>query len=337
MNYDISYINNILEKYFTSGWTIRSGESGKNNTTRFIEADDKRYVLRIYETHSDIEKVVYEHTILLALEKMTLPFLTPVPVIARNKERFVHTDDGKIAALFHFINGVNPTFEKPLQLDSFGQAVANLTNALKLIETTKSPAYRPYYEIENTHPSCSLSDVILFCSNPDLEFKQQSITLNQIAKKLNDFRESIPKLKQLPHQLVHGDINFSNILTDEAGIVSTFLDFEFVTEDLRVMELCVCLSDMISPLQAEELFWRNIENFLDGYGKIIKLSSDEIKTIPLLIYLRRLDVFIHFLGRYWDGVSKKEIVYDQIKSFDSQIKWLNANEDRLMAICYKSL
>jgi homoserine kinase type II len=32
------------------------------------------------------------------------------------------------------------------------------------------------------------------------------------------------------------------------------------------------------------------------------MTENEINALPELIQLRSLDVFIHFLGRYWDGI-----------------------------------
>jgi len=56
----------------------------------------------------------------------------------------------------------------------------------------------------------------------------------------------------LPHQLIHGDLNASNALADEAGRICAILDFEFVTYDLRVMEAAVFLSDMVRSSEATE-------------------------------------------------------------------------------------
>lgn len=44
---------------------------GANNTTRFVRVHVEQFVLRIYETHQDENKVKYEHTILLFAEKLS--------------------------------------------------------------------------------------------------------------------------------------------------------------------------------------------------------------------------------------------------------------------------
>lgn len=115
------------------------------------------------------------------------------------------------------------------------------------------------------------------CTSPPAEFAAQAAELLHISKQLAVFQESIPMLKQLTHQLVHGDLNGSNILVNEEGEVSSVLDFEFVTNDLRVMELAVCLADCIRPGQDEAMIWAKIDAFLSGYGSVMKLTEAEIE------------------------------------------------------------
>ncbi len=68
--------------------------------------------------------------------------------------------------------------------------------------------------------------------------------------------------KTLPHQLIHGDINSSNLLMDEDGMISRVLDFEFVTIDLRAMEIEICLSEVLS--EGKEEMWLKLEAFSEG-------------------------------------------------------------------------
>ncbi|MBO9598544.1 MAG: hypothetical protein J7559_12105, partial [Cohnella sp.] len=54
--------DNVLEQYWPNGeWTVSEGQSGWNNTTRYVHAEGSKWVLRIYETHRDAAKVSFEH------------------------------------------------------------------------------------------------------------------------------------------------------------------------------------------------------------------------------------------------------------------------------------
>ncbi len=329
-----SKLEALLKQFIPGGkWKVKQGRGGMNNTTHFAETDGEKYVLRIYETHRDMDKVKYEHGILSALKETNLYFGTPEPVKAVDNETVKYTEDGKPAALFRYMEGVTPVFDKPVQLYSFGITSAKLTAALANIKTQLTPVYRPYYEIENTHPKCSLGEVIRFCEKPSPEFAEYKGELLEVAAQMTRFRESLWRLRQLPHQLIHGDLNASNVLADTEDNICAVLDFEFVTEDLRVMELCVCLSEIINMDHCEEVLWELLSAFIEGYGSTQKLTSAELSVIPILIMLRRLDVFIHFLGRFRDGIDSIDIVTDQISNAASQARWLEINEGRLLSLC----
>lgn len=332
------YIDEILAHYFPAGiWETCAGQSGANNTTRFVLVDDEQYALRIYETHQDEEKVMYEHTLLVALSDLPLPFAIPQPVRTRNGKTIVKTREGKIAGLFRYLDGVNPTLNELGEIQSFGRIAGQLSASLAHVQINQRPAYRPYYEIENTHPSCSLQDVLSFCKKPPREFSKLTTELQVIYEQLTSFMEQVPLLKQLPHQLVHGDLNASNILANEDRVVSAVLDFEFVTNDLRVMELAVCLSDFIQPSEDSNITWPKINAFLTGYGQSLKLTEPEIEAVPVLIQLRSLDVFIHFLGRYLDQVSSIDIVKAYIQKSAVRCNWIMDYKNKLITLCTTNL
>jgi homoserine kinase type II len=327
-------INSLLHNYFPTGsWRIKEQQRrGMNNTTRFVEANGERYVLRIYETHADEEKVNYEHAILKALDELHLVFQTPVPIETSNGNTSVLTEGGKIASLFRYLDGVNPALQNNWSLHSFGEAVAQLTIVLSQVKLLLNPVYRPYYEIDNIHPRCAVQEVIQFCMTPPAAFAEYGRELKAIGEQIIAFNEQAPLLKKLPHQLVHGDLNESNVLADSEGRITAILDFEFVTWDLRVMELAVCLSDLINPDQEESIMWQRLKAFLDGYASCLSLTNEEVEAVPLLVQLRRLDVFIHFLGRYWDGVDGMHVLEAQIESVITKTQWLAANEQALLSL-----
>lgn len=328
------YIDEILAQYFPAGsWETRVGQSGANNTTRFVRVDDEQYVLRVYETHQDVDKVKYEHAILVALAEMPLPFSIPNPIRSMDGKTIIRTRDGKIASIFRYLDGVNPALDELAEIHSYGRTTGLLSASLAHVQIQQRPAYRPYYEIESTHPSCSIQDIINFCKNPPIEFLEQAKDLLGIYEQLTSFLEQVPTLRKLPHQLVHGDLNASNILVDDDGTVSAVLDFEFVTNDLRVMELAVCLSDFIQPNKEETITWAKIHSFLSGFGQSLKLTENEIEAVPILIQLRSLDVFIHFLGRYLDQVSSIDIVKEYIQKSAIRCQWIKDNKKQLITLC----
>ena len=332
----LSYIEEIIPLYFPmENWGIFPGPSGENNTTRFILVNNERYVLRIYETHQDENKVNYEHAVLLALIEQPLFFSIPVPMRTKDGQTLVKTQSGFLAGLFQFIDGKNPALEDIDQIYSFGKAAGQLTAELAEVSVNQQPVYRPYYDMDSTHPRCSLDQMKDFSLHPPEDFVGLTQELSIIYQQLVSFQDSVPFLTRLPHQLVHGDLNASNILMGRNGMISAILDFEFVTYDLRVMEVAVAISDFIDVEKDETLIFNKITAFLKGYGSRIKLTEGEIDSLPLLIQLRSLDVFIHFLGRYWDGVDSIDTVKKYIRKAAKRISWISIHQDKFIRFCEK--
>lgn len=295
--------------------------AGTNNTTRLIRSGDSLYVLRIYESHKDQDKIRYEHAVLLALSSMSLPFATPVPQRNLQGDTFtiLSTNQGKIAALFTFSKGHNPQFHKHSEIHSFGESIALLSHAMNPITLALSPVYPPYYQLDAGHPACSADKLLSFCAAAPADFQAYSDKLHSIGQHIRQFNDQLPLLRALPHQLIHGDLNRTNVLVDDTGQICAILDFEFATRDLRVMELAVALTDICNPAAPTEEMWLCTRRLLSGYFARATLTSEELQAIPMLLTLRKLDVFIHFLGRYWDGVNDAAFVMRYIDELYQQL------------------
>ncbi|WP_186328658.1 phosphotransferase enzyme family protein [Bacillus sp. X1(2014)] len=332
----LSYIEEIVPLYFPfENWEIVPGPSGKNNTTLFILANNEKYVLRIYQTHQDKDKVNYEHAVLLALIERPFSFSIPVPMKTIDGQTIVKTKSGNLAGVFKFINGTNPALEDLDQIYSFGKAAGQLTAELAEVNVNQPPVYRPYYDMNSTHPRCSLDQIKVFSLNPPEDFVELTQELLIIYKQLVSFQDSVSFLKSLPHQLVHGDLNATNILSGGDGKISAILDFEFVTHDLRMMEVAVAMSDFIDDEEDETIIFKKITAFLTGYGSRINLTKGEIHALPLLIRLRSLDVFIHFLGRYWDEVDSIDTVKKYIRKAAQRVSWILRHQDKFIKFSEK--
>ncbi|WP_158630006.1 phosphotransferase [Cohnella sp. AR92] len=313
--------------------TISEGASGYNNTTRYVQSQGARYVLRIYETHQDSSKIRFEHDVLLKLGELRLPFRVPQPVRLPDGRSYVQLEDGtgRFACLFLYIEGTRPDSRDPLTAGSVGETVGRLSRALATIAPNQAPEYPPYYEMDLAHPSCDSETIRRFCCNPPAEFEELAEELASIRSELEDFRSVIPALRGLPHQLVHGDINDSNLLAspEYGNPIEAVLDFEFATRDLRAMEPAVVLSGMLESEGLEE----TIPAFLAGFSGVVRLTEPEALAIPQLIRLRKLDVFVHFLGRYRDGVDRAEVLQEQVADAASGLAALRKQEPRLLEWC----
>ncbi|RKP56826.1 aminoglycoside phosphotransferase [Cohnella endophytica] len=335
----LTIFEQILSHYFAAEekWTITDGLSGWNNTTRFVEADGRRWVLRIYETHKDIDKVLFEHEILMALnDDGGMSFRVPEPAKARDGSTVVKLTDGsdRLACLFSYIEGKRPEEHDASIAYAFGIATGQLSKALQGVETKRDPMYPPYYEMDSAHPLCTPDNVAKFSNEPPEEFEELAEALGAVHEAIRNIRETLPRFRLLPHQLIHGDINHSNALVSgtNENRIAAILDFEFCTRDLRVMEVAVIVSGLLNNSGNENKHANSLEKFLIGVGEQISFNREEVEAIPLLVELRMLDVFLHFLGRYWDGVDGPEVVREQTLSAYEGLKKLNGRKDELLSL-----
>lgn len=337
MSYD-----EALRHYWPHGeWTVTEGPSGWNNTTRYVQAEGRKWVLRVY-AHGDEDKVGFEHAVLRALNGLALPFAVPDPVTLDGGRTFVRLSDGadRLACLFPYREGDRPHDRDPDVARAIGVASAHLTEALAALTVDGMPEYPPYYELDSAHPLCTPERVAAFCAAPPEPFAAEAGRLRAIGQALAGIRAALPGFREMPHQLIHGDINASNLLGDRT--ISAVLDFEFCTRDARAMEVAVIVTGFLAETEegaqsgGEEEASADlalIEAMLRGFGSRLTISREEAEAIPLLASLRKLDVFLHFLGRYWDGVDGAEVVLTQLRATDLGLKRLAVIEEPLRRMC----
>ncbi|MEF2964233.1 phosphotransferase [Paenibacillus sp. M1] len=305
---------------------INEGDSGWNNTTRYVENKGLNCVLRIYETHRDRKKIAFEHEVLERIRELSLPFQTPVPVKTPDGETIIPLEDGsgRFACLFEYIEGVSPKEGRFKAAYGFGAATAELVKALAGVKTELAPVYRPYYELQQSYPLCTYDAVLAFCDEPPAAFRELRGSIFVLKDAYEQIHDRLRDLSKLPRQLVHGDLNPSNLLVREGheDEIAALLDFEFCTRDIRAMEPAVVISDLLGYEGKKEL----IRHFCEGFGSRLRLAPEEISAIPVLMRLRKVDVFLHFLSRYLNGTDGTKALRAQILALAGELESLKQDE-----------
>lgn len=328
------------DRFFGAGaYTVASSTGGMNNTTRKISFGGRDYILRLYDTHQEMIKAEFEHAVLAALCGMELGYRVPEPVAARTGETVIRLERGKLAAAFRFIEGSAPDLRIPAQAEGFGAAAGRLAKGLAAVEAELGeglrPAYPPYYELGDANAAYPLSEAVRFCAAPPGEFRGMADSLMLLADEIGRIRPGLQHVRSLPHQLIHGDLNASNALVHRDGTVAALLDFEFATRDLRAMEPAVCLWGLVPEGggegldSGEEAAWASIAAFWKGYSGVCPLTERERAAIPELMQLRSLDVFLHFLGRYQEGVDGGRVLAGIIPETAARVRWVADNRLKL--------
>ncbi|ACT01323.1 phosphotransferase [Paenibacillus sp. JDR-2] len=319
----------LIEQYpFDGKWTVVPGDSGMNNTTRMIKAGDDRYVLRVYNNHRDTNIVSLEHHVLFALYRQQPGFKVPIPVENRSGDTITVASSGALAALYRYIPGERPTVQQKAHIRSLGETAARVSKALRGMKISNKPIYDPYYLLEETYSSLIHHELPAILQSSE-QFLSKADKAAAILNQVKDLSGALQAVKELPHQWIHGDLNFSNTVAEGEFIIGV-LDFEFCTVDVRAMELVVAQIDFFKGGDSE--IWERLRLFCEGYGSIDKLTPEEVEVLPLLIKLRMLDVFLHFAGRYNEGLDDAGLVAGFIDQTYQICEWVDRSEEQLLAL-----
>ena len=183
-----------------------------------------------------------------------------------------------------------------------GENIAKLHNKLK------------FYDIDDFEQANIYDD----CINNLNEVKKVAILSNEFYEKYkNEFGKLINKL---PTQLIHRDINPSNMIFDEKEFKG-FVDFDLTEVNVRVFDICYCstaiLSECINNKINFEVWHKILNNLIKGYNRIDKLSEYEIEAIPYVIYSIEI-ICIAYFSKYdkFEELTERNI---------SMLKWLTEN------------
>lgn len=317
-------VQGIVQQYWEN-WSGQEsqGAGGWNNTTYFVQNHTQKAVVRIYNTHQDIEKIKFEHHVLLLLQQQKYSFRVPKPMVSLNGDTIVQVGDGtgRYACLFQYIKVESSQVDTPLTPKKLGEAAGELSVALSQLEYTEAPVYRPYYELQQAYSLCQDEELSRLCNDPPIDLRDVQDGLRLLYETYLLLVSQLGTLRELPHQLVHGDLNKSNLLSEQ-GEVTAWLDFEFCTRDIRVMEASVILSDLLGG----EYEVVNVEQFCIGFRQYVQLTQDEIIVIPLLMKLRKVDVFLHFTSRYLENIDPPSVLSEQVQLLAQDVEKLRRSQ-----------
>lgn len=332
-------VQQIVQQYWRN-WTghQKEGKGGWNNTTYFVQEGPKQAVVRIYNTHQDIEKIKFEHHVLTLLGQKTYTFKVPQPLTTLNGETVVQVPDGsgRYACLFEYIEGESMGERDALLPSVLGEATGELSLALSQIKLEQVPIYPPYYELKQAYPLCTNETLLSLCYDPPAELSDIQHLLTELYIAYQHVIDKLDKLRNLPHQLVHGDLNHSNLLSEQ-GQIKAWLDFEFCTRDVRVMEIAVLLADLLGDGEGGALEQNNIAQFCWGFRQFVQLEEGEIMAIPLLMLLRKVDVFLHFASRYLEKIDPPSVLIQQASLLCQDLQQLRRSDMWLTSLLMKSI
>lgn len=319
-------VEDLLRAWPLTGARVLNRLGGTNNRSHAVIASGGQYVLRHYENTANPDRLHYEHALLIALNRLEMPFAIPVPVPACNGETLVRVVVGEnevLAGLFPLLPGKRPRGLELDELSAAGAALGHLDRALHDVDIDSSGAPPLSGDLARIHPL--VPDPLEMLGGLELEDSKRE-ELNSIVSRL---LASLPDLyRSLPRQIVHRDYDASNILT-RRGHVTAVLDFEFAGEDLRIADL----GRTIGMFNGHPWSYPNggdrVITMCESYRHVVDLSPEELEALPQVMLLSRLISVIHREGRRRHGLATQSDVASRLDDLIRMEDWLRGQTGKL--------
>ncbi len=175
-----------------------------------------------------------------------------------------------------------------------GENIAKLHNALKTFDESNFRKANILYDVKSALPKV-----------------QDFVNLS------DDFLEEFSFIiDKLPAQIIHRDINPSNMIFDK-GEFKGFIDFDLTEVNIKIFDICYCataiLSECFNNCEIDKSKWLEIfSNLVNGYESITPLSEYEKQALPYVIYSIQI-ICIAYFSQFDKFNSLAQINIDMLK------------------------
>ncbi len=258
---------------------IQGASGGIENTNYFVDTDQGRHVLTLFERLTFEQLPFYLH-----LMKHLAGRGIPVPDPAANaKGEILHRIKDKPAAVVNRLRGHSELAPTTDHCAGVGEMLARMHLA-GLDYSRQQPNLRGLPWWNETVP------VVL----PHITSEQRSLLLGELAYQNHIAASSA--YRSLPRGPVHADLFRDNVMFED-GQLTGFFDFYFAGCDTFLFDIGVCLNDWCVNLDTGALAADRAQSFVAAYESVRPLTTQERTLLPAL---QRAGALRFWISRLWD-------------------------------------
>lgn len=121
-----------------------------------------------------------------------------------------------------------------------------------------------------------------------------SLDKEELGEAFYDEYNAFDKLsKSIPTSIIHRNMHFNNIYFKENELMG-YGDFYLTQKDVRLFDICYLATSILSVLEEKESWFDVLNDLIGGYNAIVKLTDDEFKSIPYVIYSIQMIFIAYF-------------------------------------------
>tara|TARA_A100001011_G_C14184951_1_gene788611 strand:+ start:212 stop:1180 length:969 start_codon:yes stop_codon:yes gene_type:complete len=241
-------------------------EEGIENSNFLIFANNKKYILTIYEKRVKKEDLPFFSELMTSLNNSG--FKCPKPILNNDKNSITDFKNKKLM-IVSFLEGRPKINLSPDNCKSIGLETAKLHGLTKNFK--------------------------IFREN-DLSISSWRKIFEQVKDKCTDIHKDLPSLiednlvdveknwpNNLPKGIIHADLFKDNIFFEKNNF-SGIIDFYFSCYDFYAFEIAICFNAICFDGSKSNLSFNvtKARSFIDGYTKIRALTDEEKNSIKVL-------------------------------------------------------
>lgn len=289
-NYDKNIIEWLFHQYFPEKEIIQYSlcDGGIENSNFLIETEENKFILKIFE-NSKNEMEIVESEVDVMREVRDMWSCVPDLFDAKNNSgKIIQWPEWKPVILMEFIEGSQ--YRDVIPEDScfynLWVAVANLHDSFEKI-TGK-------YKVPETHKF----DFNYIIQNKDLRNIRNSLLDEELLHKVWIEIEEISEVfRGLDQQIIHDDINNSNVVFQEEG-VPYLIDFSDIVMAPRIQDIAITFTQWFF---AKNWYPEGVRHYLKWYQSIRGLSDDEKNCLFICVKIRMLNIMLIPYLDVWYG------------------------------------
>ncbi|MED1107958.1 phosphotransferase enzyme family protein [Bacillus paramycoides] len=246
-------------------WIKESGLSSTpiNPKVTLITMGKQNYVLK---KKGDLDQIIAEIKLLTILSKHNIKVQQPLKTL--EGEYFILYED-TYYCMYEYLIGNAPEVKDIARLkvltSDIGKEIAKLHQALSKLNTEVQFIERNLY-----------MDIYKWAIPTIEESQIANSKVIQLMKQLKPEMEEI--LPSLPKQIIHRDTHLSNLVFEKNSFTG-FLDFEIAEVNVKIFDICYCLTSILSELFTDEKLknqWFSlIKPMIEGYNNQNPLTQEE--------------------------------------------------------------
>jgi homoserine kinase type II len=321
-------LNQVLDHYDLTPpvQPFALADAGINNRIYGVRTGAGSFLVKTYLANRDPVAIRYEHRLLAWLAQQGLSFATPVALPNRAGDTlWSATAGGPPQALFSYLPGEPLDRNNPTVIGAFGLALAELHTVLQGYPMIPVSDISDYAALGEIHPAVPNPDAL---TPEDLglpDAQAGATTFAQWRALLDTVRVFIGgTYRELPRQVIHGDVGPGNAFQAGGRIVAIF-DFEFAMPAVRAIDLAGGLTFVMRIWERDDATALAMAgHFCRGYRQGGVLTGAEIAALPQLMLLREVVGTIWWAGRNRAGTPQRKTM--RIPEMMRLVEWLRRHE-----------